>query len=63
MAHCLIVTCDMVRECNAPVAYIDAKGYAYCAKHGLERQSYQRCRKLRPYELKRLLHGETLKRY
>lgn len=57
------LTCDMVKDCPEPVTYIDAKGYVYCTHHGRERQSYQRCRKLRPAELMRLETGDALKEY
>lgn len=55
--------CQMTADCRQPVTYIDAKGYVYCTEHGQERQTYQRCRKLRPAELKRLQQGEPLKAY
>lgn len=55
--------CEMVADCPEPVAYLDAKGYVYCAKHGRERQRYQNCRKLRQYELNRLSRGETISHY
>lgn len=55
--------CDMTKECPHDVTYIDDDGYAYCTDHGLERQQYQRCRKLRPHELRRLQRGEQLRRY
>jgi hypothetical protein len=57
------LTCDMEKDCKAPVTYIDIKGYVYCAAHGVQRQSYQRCRKLRPAELKRLQAGGTVSKY
>jgi hypothetical protein len=56
-------TCDMIEGCTEPVTYLDAKGYVYCTKHGLERQSYQRCRKLRPAELAKVRRGEALEAY
>ena len=43
--------------------WIDEKGYAYCAFHGVERRSVCRCRKLRPWELRRLLNGDALNKY
>ena len=63
MGTTIVLTCDMVDGCTAPVAYIDAKGYVYCEAHGKERQSYQRCRKLRPAELKQLQANEPLTKY
>lgn len=57
------LTCDMVVGCTAPVEYIDEKGYAYCTPHGVQRQTYRRCRKLRPHELRKLQRGEQLTKY
>lgn len=58
------LTCDMQRDCTAPVTHIDEKGWAYCAVHGPERRaSGIRCRKLTGPELKRLRAGLTLERY
>lgn len=59
----IVLRCDMEEGCTAPVTHIDQKGYAYCTKHGLERRDYRPCRKLRPWELHRLLRGEPLTRY
>ena len=50
----------MERGCTAPVTYVDVKGYVYCTRHGQQRQSSQRCRKLTPFELRRLQAGETI---
>lgn len=55
--------CDMTKDCDQPIAMIDSKGFIYCAGHGLDRQYDQRCRKLRPHELNRLMRGETIERY
>lgn len=55
--------CDMELDCTQPVTYIDDDGFAYCTDHGLDRQQYQRCRKLRPHELRRLQRGEQLAAY
>ena len=57
------LVCDMKRDCNAAVAYIDEKGYAYCAPHGISRKQHCRCRKLRSYEVRRLERGDTVLRY
>lgn len=56
-------TCDMVEGCTEPIAYLDRKGYIYCTKHVKARQSYQPCRKLRPFELNRIRRGEQVERY
>lgn len=56
--------CEMVKGCNQPVSHIDVKGYVYCETHGKQRRmAGTRCRKLRPEELKKLRHGETLSHY
>lgn len=57
------VTCDMRADCDRPVTMIDSKGWAYCTTHGLIRQTYQNCRKLRPHELNRLKRGQSLLHY
>jgi hypothetical protein len=55
--------CDMRNGCTGPVAYMDDKGFAYCAEDGLARQFHRRCRKLRPGELRKLHRGILLARY
>lgn len=56
--------CDWRSECADPIAYIDAKGYVYCASHGPCRQGCGiRCRKLRLHEIRRLQSGKPLARY
>lgn len=55
--------CDMTDDCTEPVEMIDAKGFAYCERHGLERRAWQPCRKLRGWELRKLQRGEALARY
>ena len=57
------LTCAMVNGCKSAVTYIDSSGFVYCTSHGLDRQMTERCRKLRPAELKKLQRGEALKRY
>lgn len=54
------LTCDMTKACQEPVTHIDYKGYIYCAKHGQERKSTCRCRKLTKKELTLLQTGEPL---
>lgn len=63
MSTQIVLRCDGVEGCTEPVTHIDNKGYAYCTKHGIERRDCRPCRKLRPWELKQLLRGETLARY
>ena len=57
------VKCDMRKDCTEPVTMLDSAGFAYCTTHGLERRQYEPCRKLRPYELRRLERGEQLTKY
>lgn len=63
MPETITITCDMVRDCAAPVTHIDDKGYVYCTPHGEQRQSFRPCRKLRPHELRQLERGEPIKEY
>ena len=58
-----MLRCDMATDCLSPVSMIDAKGFVYCRADGLERRAYQPCRKLRPWELRKLERGEQLARY
>ncbi len=53
--------CDMEKECVSEVTHIGGKGWVYCTKHGEQRKAYGRCRKLRPWEKKRLERGDTIK--
>lgn len=57
------LTCDMEKDCTAPVAMIDQAGFIYCATHGLDRRDWEPCRKLRDWELRRLEKGKPLSRY
>jgi hypothetical protein len=55
------LTCDMERDCPAPVTHIDCKGFVYCTAHGLERRWTMRCRKLRAHEVRRLERHEPIR--
>lgn len=57
------LTCDGWCDHANPVAMIDTAGFAYCEPCGMTRRMYEPCRKLRPYELRRLERGEQLARY
>jgi len=57
------LSCDMEATCTEPVTHIDNKGFAYCTSHGVARRDWVPCRKLRPWELRRLQRGEPLARY
>ena len=58
-----VLSCDMETNCPAEVTHIDNKGYVYCTEHGLDRRDWRPCRKLRPWELRRLQRGKPLNRY
>jgi hypothetical protein len=56
--------CDMEKNCQEPIAYLDEKGFVYCDAHGKQRKlSHTRCRKLEPRELHFILAGQALKYY
>ena len=57
------LTCDMEKDCIAPVAMIDTAGFIYCENHGLDRRQWEPCRRLRDWELRRLERGKPLTRY
>jgi hypothetical protein len=60
----IILVCDMDRDCKAPITHIDAKGYIYCRKHGVQRKaSGVRCRQMTPAELKAIHSGDALIEY
>jgi hypothetical protein len=57
------LACSMTDMCTEPVSHIDDKGFAYCARHGIQRRSHRRCRKLKSYELTRLKTVGSIARY
>lgn len=57
------LTCDQEKNCQESVTMLDIKGYVYCTKHGIDRKSVCRCRRLNPKELRQLESGEPLKKY
>lgn len=57
------LTCQMTAHCPHDVTHLDQDGFVYCTDHGRVRRQYQPCRKLRPWELRKLLRGEVLRRY
>lgn len=59
----LVLRCDMRVGCEGEVTHIDQSGFAYCTSHGLERRESEPCRKLQPWEVRRLQSGKTLARY
>jgi hypothetical protein len=49
---------------DAPVAFIDHRGFGYCVDCGPRARSYwTKVRKLRPHEVRKLRRGEQLARY
>ena len=58
-----VLICDMVDGCMEPVTHLDNKGYVYCTDHGIGRRDWRPCRKLRPWEIRRLLRDQPLARY
>lgn len=55
--------CDMHAGCAAQVTHIGEKGYIYCTTHAGLRQGYERCRRLRPWECRRIESGKPLRSY
>lgn len=46
-------SCQMRADCVAPVTHIGSKGYVYCTECAVQRRAsgYERCRKMRAWEL------------
>jgi hypothetical protein len=56
--------CDMARDCAQPVTHIGEDGYVYCAEDAtLRRETSERTRKMRPWEIEQLLTGKSLVSY
>lgn len=55
----------MADDCREPITHIGEKGYIYCSCHAARRRAsgYERCRKLRPFELRILAAGDPLPSY
>lgn len=62
---CKQLKCEMKTDCTEPVTHIGDKGYIYCATHAVTRRQsgYERCRKMRPAELKLIESGKPLSAY
>jgi hypothetical protein len=56
-------TCDMKRDCPNPVTHIGERGFVYCAEHAPARKGWERCRQMRPWELKLIESGTPLPSY
>ena len=63
VAPVVALRCDAREDCRADVSMIDNKGFDYCTADGLARRFYLPCRKLRPWEVRRLERGRPLTRY
>lgn len=57
------LSCDGWCDSTGTVSHIDTAGYIYCAECGLTRRLYEPCRKLQPWEVRRLQRGKPLTRY
>lgn len=55
--------CDMERACLQAPAMIDTAGFIYCADHGFQRRQSEPCRKMRPWEIRRLQKGMPIAHY
>lgn len=55
--------CEMSNACRAPVTHLGEKGYVYCTEHAADRRQWERCRKMRSWELRWLRDGKTLPSY
>jgi hypothetical protein len=55
--------CDMRASCKNPVTHAGEKGWIYCATCAPSRAGWERCRKLRPWELTLLRAGIPLPSY
>lgn len=49
------------KGCQRIVEYIDNKGFIYCEKHGIFRESYCPCRKFTAKELVKLESGKPIR--
>jgi len=58
--HCDGCDCTAINEA---ITYIDDKGYVYCTRHGVDRKSVRRCRKLTPAEQRTIRSGEPIAKY
>jgi hypothetical protein len=55
--------CDMRADCDNRVTHIGEKGYVYCATCVPSRAGWERCRRLRAFELALLARGVALPSY
>jgi hypothetical protein len=59
----MTLNCDGWCDKTGSVTHIDQAGFAYCTPCGERRRQSEPCRKLRPWELRKLERGEQLARY
>lgn len=57
------MNCNMRSTCLKPVTHIGEKGYIYCTECAGIRQGYERCRKMRAWELKLIKAGKPIPSY
>ncbi len=59
----LPLRCAMHETCERPVTHVDDKGFVYCEPCASARKAggHRRVRKLRPHELRKLEHFETIR--
>jgi hypothetical protein len=60
-----LLRCEMDDRCPYPVTMVENKGYVYCTEHGIARRDPPRnlVRKIRPFEMNRILRGEQIAKY
>lgn len=47
-------------NCRNTVTHIGAKGWVYCAADAADRQYWERCRKMKQWEIRRLERGSFI---
>ncbi len=52
--------CNMAQTCTSPITHIGEKGWVYCSNCAADRQYWERCRRLRQWEIRRLERGECI---
>ena len=57
------IKCEMIKECNSDLAYMDNEGFIYCETHGISRKQWKPCRKLKKREIKDLEAGQRPRKY
>jgi hypothetical protein len=52
--------CDMTKDCPNPISHMGERGWLYCSQHAPLRAGFERCRKLRKWEVSRLESGHSI---